>query len=61
VTSDLRTGKVLEDTSEVGELLNQEFAVRRLDRVRDRSVEVRLHKDWCRAQPGKKWADIESD
>ena len=61
VTSDSRTEEVLEDTSEVGELLNQEFAVRRLDRVRDISVEVRLHKDWCRAQPGKKWADIESD
>jgi hypothetical protein len=61
VTSDSRTGEVLEDTSEVGELLSQEVAVRRPDRVRDINVEVHLRKDWCQAQPGKKWADIESD
>ena len=40
VTTDMKTGEVLENTLESGDLLNQDFALRRLDKVRDIRVEV---------------------
>ena len=36
----MKTGEVLENTLESGDLLNQDFALRRLDKVRDIRVEV---------------------
>ena len=70
VTTDWRTGELLEDTSEVGELLNQEFALRRLDKVRDIRIDVFLRNtredqpnshsiEWYHLKPHEKWEDIE--
>jgi len=67
VTADMRTGEVLEDTSESGDLLNQDFALRRLDKVRDIRVDVFLRdakeKNSQAAIPfeptREKWGDIE--
>ena len=70
VTTDWRTGELLEDTSEVGELLNKEFALRRLDKVRDIRIDVFLRDtredqpnphsiEWYHLKPHEKWEDIE--
>ena len=70
VTTDSRTGELLEDTSEAGELLNQEFALRRLDKVRDIRIDVFLRNmreenpkshtmKWSHLEPQEKWGDIE--
>ena len=72
VTTDSRTGEVLEDTSQVGEFVSQEFALRRLDKVRDIQVEVYVRDmreenlkpqpiEWSRLGPQERWGDIESD
>ena len=70
--TDSRTGEVLEDTSQVGEFVSQEFALRRLDKVRDIQVEVYVRDmreenlkpqpiEWSRLGPQERWGDIESD